>query len=113
MRCDWFDRNLRSIDSIGYVHTAYILPRPSRRVVGFVTRTEKECLPGRVVVGELVGGKGYSGRQQNDTMVRLEEDVTGFSVNSEGCGESVHIRPADGFDGSRRGRRHSCGNDTT
>ena len=25
MRCNWLNRNLRSIDSIGYVHTAYSL----------------------------------------------------------------------------------------
>ena len=40
---------------------------------GFVARTGEDSLPQRVVSGESVGGKGYSGGQENDWTVRLEE----------------------------------------
>ena len=41
-------------------------------------------------------------------MVRLEKEITEFNMKFEGD-ERLHRRPADGFDGSRRGQRHSCG----
>ena len=34
--------------------------------------------------GELVGGKGYSGGQEKDWMVRLEEVMTEFGRQFEG-----------------------------
>ena len=36
----------------------------------------EERLPQRVMFGELVGGKGYSGGQKKDWMVHLKEDVS-------------------------------------
>ena len=41
---------------------------PKRRILfaGFVARTGEERLPQRVMFGELVGGKGYSGGQEKD-----------------------------------------------
>ena len=42
-------------------------------------------------------------------MVRLKEDLTAFGMKSKG-GEMLRKRPADGSDGSRGRRRHSCKN---
>ena len=42
---------------------------------GFVARMGEERLPQRVMSGELVGGKGYSGGQEKDWMVHLKEDI--------------------------------------
>ena len=61
------------------------------------------------MIGELVGGNGYSGGQEKDWMVRLEEDMTEFSIIrrvAKGCTEGR----ANGFDGSRRGQSHSSEN---
>ena len=63
--------------------------------------------------GEVVGGNGYSGGEESDWMVRIEEHMTEFGIKFEGCGQRLHRRPADCFDGSRRGRRHSCEKDMT
>ena len=87
-----------------------------RRILlsGFVARVGEERLPRRVVFGELFGGKGHSGGQENDWMVRLEEDMMEFGIKfSSKGGERLHRRPADGLDGSRRGQRYSCGNSMT
>ena len=54
----------------------------------------------------LVGGTGYSGGQEKDGMVRLKEDNRDVASSSKG-GERLDERSADGFDGSRRGQRHS------
>ena len=40
----------------------------------------EERLPQRVMFGELVGGKGYSGGQEKDWMVCLEEDMSAFGI---------------------------------
>ena len=76
---------------------------------GFVSYMEEERLPRRVMFGELVGSTGYSGGQEEDWMVRLEKDMTDFGVQF-GRWRKADRRPADGFDGSRRGRRDLCGN---
>ena len=71
-----------------------------RRILfeGFVARTGEERLPQRVMFGELVGGKGYSGRQEEDWMAHLKDmSVFGMKKKSKG-GERLLRRPADGFD---------------
>ena len=50
---------------------------------GFVARIEVERLPRGVASGEMVGGKGYSGGQEKDGMVRPEEDMTEFGMKFE------------------------------
>ena len=65
---------------------------------GFVARMGKERLPQRVMFGELVGGKGYSGVQEKDWKVHLKEDMPAFGMKFEGW-RRPHRRPADGFDG--------------
>ena len=57
-----------------------------RRILftGFVARTEEERLPQRVMVGEFVGGKGYSGGQEKDWMEHLKEDMLVFGMKFEG-----------------------------
>ena len=57
-----------------------------RRILfaGFVARMREERLPQRVMFGELVGGKGYSGGQEKDWTVRLEEDMKEFGMKFEG-----------------------------
>ena len=44
----------------------------------------KERLPQRVMFGELVGGKGYSGGQEKDWMAHLKEDMSVFGMKFEG-----------------------------
>ena len=41
-------------------------------------------LPQRVMVGELVGGKGYSGGQEKDCLAHLKEDISVFGMKFEG-----------------------------
>ena len=41
-------------------------------------------LPQRVMFGELVGGKGYSGGQEKDWMDHLKEDILVFGMKFEG-----------------------------
>ena len=50
----------------------------------FVARMGEERLPQRVMFGELVGGKGYSGGQEKDWLVRLKEDISVFGMKFEG-----------------------------
>ena len=44
----------------------------------------EERLPQRVMFGELVGGKGYSGGQEKDWMAHLKEDMPVFGIKFEG-----------------------------
>ena len=57
-----------------------------RRILfaGFVARMGEERLPQRVMFGELVGGKGYSGGQEKDWLVHLKEDISFFGIKFEG-----------------------------
>ena len=76
-----------------------------RRILfaGFVARMGGERMPRRVMFEGLVGGKGYSGGQEKDWMVRSKEDMTEFGIMFEGWRKAAH-RAADGFDGSRKGQ---------
>ena len=51
---------------------------------GFVARMREERLPQRVMFGEIVGGKGYSGGQERDWLVHLKEDMSVFGMKFEG-----------------------------
>ena len=51
---------------------------------GFVVRMGEERLPQRVMFGELVGGKGYSGGQEKDWMAHLKEDMSVFGMKFQG-----------------------------
>ena len=51
---------------------------------GFVVRMGEERLPQRVMFGELVEGKGYSGGQEKDWMDHLTEDMSVFGMKFEG-----------------------------
>ena len=57
-----------------------------RRILfaGFVARMEEERLPQRVMFGEFVGGKGYSGGQEKDWMNHLKEDMSVFRMKFKG-----------------------------
>ena len=57
-----------------------------RRILfaGFVARMGEEYLPQRVIFGEGVGGKGYSGGQEKDWMDHLKEDMSVFGMKFEG-----------------------------
>ena len=68
----------------------------------------KERLPHRVMFGEFVAGKGYSGGQEKDWMAHLKEDMSVFGINSKG-GERLLRRLADGFDEQRMETSCSCG----
>ena len=75
----------------------------------FVARMGEERLPQRVMFGELVRGKGYSGRQEKNSLAHLKEDVSVLGTSSKG-GKRLLTRPADGFDEYRRKPSCSCGN---
>ena len=49
----------------------------------------RERLPQRVMFGELVGGKGYSGGQEKDWMGHLKEDMSVFGMKFEGWRKST------------------------
>ena len=44
----------------------------------------KERLPQRVMFGDFVAGKGYSGGQGKDWMTHLKEDMSVFGMKFEG-----------------------------
>ena len=56
-----------------------------RRILfaGFVAPMDNERLPKRVMFGEVDGGKGYSGEQEQDWMDCLERDLSLFSLPTE------------------------------
>ena len=64
-----------------------------RRILfaGFVARIGEERLPQRVLFGELVGGKGYSGGQEKNWMAHLKEENVGLWNEirrvAKGCSE--------------------------
>ena len=57
-----------------------------RRILfaAFVGRMGEERLLQRVMFGELVGDKGYSGGHENDWLVHLKEDMSVFGMKLEG-----------------------------
>ena len=57
-----------------------------RRILftGLVALMGEERLPQRVMFGELVGGKGYSGGQEKDWLAHLKEDMSVFGMKFEG-----------------------------
>ena len=63
-----------------------------RRILlaGFVERMGEKRLPQRVMFGELVGGKGYSGGQEKDWMDNLKKDVSVFDMEFEGWRKAAH-----------------------
>ena len=70
-----------------------------RRILfaGFVARKGEERLPQRVMFGEFVGGKGYSGGQEKDWMAHLKEDMSVFGMKFEGWRKAAQ-KATDGFD---------------
>ena len=56
---------------------------------GFVARMGEERLPRRVMFGEMLGGKGYSGGQEWDWMKDLEEDHKALGIKFEGWHEAA------------------------
>ena len=56
-----------------------------RRILfaGFVARMGNERLPKRVMFGELEGGKGYVGGQEQDWIGCLEHDLSLFNLPTE------------------------------
>ena len=53
-------------------------------LAGFVARMRDERLPRRVMFGEMLGGKGYSGGQEWDWVKDVEEDLKAFGIKFEG-----------------------------
>ena len=51
---------------------------------GLIVRMGEERLPHKVMFGELVGGKGYSGGQEKHWVVHLKEDMSVFERKFEG-----------------------------
>ena len=62
-----------------------------RRILfaGFVSRMGEERLPRRVMFGEMLGGKGYSGGQEWNWMKDLEEDLKAFGIKFDGWCEAA------------------------
>ena len=61
-----------------------IMHKRSTMFTGFVARMGEERLPQRVMFGELVGDKGYSGGQEEGWLVHLKEDMSVFGMKFEG-----------------------------
>ena len=78
-----------------------------RRILfaGFVARMREERLPQRVMFGELVGGKGYSGGQEKDWRAHLKEDMSVFGMKFEGWRKAAQ-KAGRWF--RRVGRKPSC-----
>ena len=70
---------------------------------GFVTRSGEERLPKRVMFGEVVGGNGYSGGQEWDSMGYLEEGLEEFGIKLEGWREAARKNRQMVPTGRRRG----------
>ena len=49
----------------------------------------EERLPRRVMFGQMLKGKGYSGGQEWDWMQDLEEDLKAFGIKFEGWREAA------------------------
>ena len=47
----------------------------------------------------LVGGKGYSGRQEKDWTVHLREYMSAFGIIFQGWRNGARRRTPDGYDG--------------
>ena len=62
-----------------------------RRILfaGFVARMGEERLPTRVMFGEMLGVKGYSGGQEWDWMKDPEEVFEAFGIKFEGWHEAA------------------------
>ena len=56
---------------------------------GFAARMGEERLPRRVMFGEMLGGKGYSGVQERDWMKDLEEDLMSLGIKFKGWREAA------------------------
>ena len=83
LRCLGWRKRKRDDYTITYVNTlaktdsARALRRQcGMSFTGFVAPKGEECPPRRVMFGELLRCKGYSGGQEKDWVVRLEKDMT-------------------------------------
>ena len=63
-----------------------------RRILfaGFVACMGEERLPQRVIFGELVGGKGYSGGQEKNLTAHLNEDMSVFGMKFKRWRKAAH-----------------------
>ena len=66
----------------------------------------------RVMFGEMLGGKCYSGGQEWDWMKDLEEDLKAFGIKFEGWREAAQ-KVDRWFRRIEEGRKFSCGNGTS
>ena len=80
------DHTLSYADSLAKTVSENIEATPLKRRIlfaGFVARMGEERLPRGVILGELIGVKGYSGGQEKDWMLRLEENMTEVGIKFE------------------------------
>ena len=93
LRCLGWRKRKRDHHTLSYVdalaetasESIQAIVRKRRTLFGaFVARMGEERLPQRVMFGELVGGKGYSGGQEKDWMAHLKEDMSVFGMKFEG-----------------------------
>ena len=93
LRCLGWRKRKRDDDTLSYADALAKTASESidaivrkRRILfeGFVARMGEERLSQRVMFGELVGGRGYSGGQEKDWMAHLEEDMSVFGMKFEG-----------------------------
>ena len=63
----------------------------------FVARMDNERLPKRVMFGEVDGGKGYSGGQEQDWMGCLERDLPLFNLPTEAKHWTLAAKPGEWF----------------
>ena len=77
---------LRYADALAktaYENVDTTVRKPRILFAGFAARMDNERLPKRVMFGEVDGGKGYSGEQEQDWMDCLERDLSLFSLPTE------------------------------
>ena len=93
LRCLGWRKRKRDDHTLSYVDVLVKTASESREAIvckrrilfaGFVARMGEERLPQRVMIGELVGGKGYSGGQEKDWIAHLKEDMSVFGMKFEG-----------------------------
>ena len=82
-----------------------------RRILfaGFIARMGEERLLQRVMFGELVRSKGYSGGADKDWMAHLKEDMSVFGMEFEGCRKDAQ-KAGGWFRRVEEGTGHSRGN---
>ena len=98
LRCHGWRKRKRDDHTLSYANTlaktasesiAAIVRKRRILFAGFVARMGEGRLPQRVIFGDFVGGKGYSGGQEKDWMAHLKKDMSVFGLKFKGWREAA------------------------